>query len=99
MPNFGRYIIDADTFANATTIADPVTGATAPDGVYQYGGVYRVMTGGILSSVFTSCPSCCVDCGTTTFVIGLTKKPKPDLLSKGDLKGCVCISTDAAGHC
>ena len=73
MPNFGRYIIDADTFANATTITDPVTGVTAPDGVYQYGGVYRVMTGGILSSVLTSCPSCCVDCGTTTFVIGLTK--------------------------
>lgn len=73
MPNFGRYIIDADTFTDATTITDPVTGVTAPDGVYQYGGVYRVMTGGILSSVLTSCPSCCVDCGSTNFVIGLTK--------------------------
>lgn len=73
MPNFGTYYIDAENFVDATTILD-VSGGLAPDGVYQFNGVYREMSGGVLSSVITYCDSCCESCSSTfVYPIDVTK--------------------------
>ncbi len=63
MPNFGTYYINAATFNDATTITD-AAGATAPDGVYQFNGIYRSLTSGVLGSIFF-CDTCCAGCSST----------------------------------
>jgi hypothetical protein len=74
MPNFGTYYIDAPNFIDATTITD-AAGAVAPDGIYQFNGVYRVMASGALSSVITYCDSCCESCSATfVYPINVTKR-------------------------
>ena len=74
MPNFGTYYIDAPNFIDATTITD-AAGAAAPDGIYQFNGVYREMASGALSSVITYCDSCCESCSATfVYPINLTKR-------------------------
>lgn len=74
MPNFGTYYIDAPNFIDATIITD-AAGVAAPDGIYQFNGVYREMVGGVLSSVITYCNSCCESCSATfVYPINATKK-------------------------
>jgi len=63
MPNFGTYYINAATFNDATTITD-AAGATAADGVYQFNGIHRTLTGGVLGSIFF-CDTCCAGCSST----------------------------------
>jgi hypothetical protein len=65
MPNFGTYYINATSFNNATTIYTDATLTTlAPDGVYQFNGVHRTLTSGVLGSVFY-CDTCCAGCSAT----------------------------------
>lgn len=65
MPNFGTYYIDAISFNNATTIyTDATLSTVAPDGVYQFNGVHRTLTSGVLGSVFY-CDTCCAGCSST----------------------------------
>jgi len=65
MPNFGTYYINATTFNNATAIYTDATLTTlAPDGVYQFNGVHRTLTSGVLGSVFY-CDTCCAGCSAT----------------------------------
>jgi hypothetical protein len=65
MPNFGTYYINAVSFNDATAIyTDATLTTTAPDGVYQFNGVHRTMTGGVLGSVFY-CDTCCAGCSST----------------------------------
>ena len=63
MPNFGTYYINAATFNDATTITDAV-GSPAADGVYQFNGIHRTLTSGVLGSVFY-CDTCCAGCSST----------------------------------
>jgi hypothetical protein len=65
MPNFGTYYINAISFNNATTIyTDATMSSVAPDGVYQFNGVHRTLTSGVLGSVFY-CNTCCAGCSST----------------------------------
>ena len=72
--SFGTYYINAESFAAATSIfTDADMTITAPDGVYQFSGIYRAMSSGVLGSPIT-CPTCCVVCsGTAVYVIPNTK--------------------------
>ena len=65
MPNFGTYYIDATSFNDATAIYTDATLTTpASDGVYQFNGVHRTLTSGVLGSVFY-CDTCCAGCSAT----------------------------------
>ena len=65
MPNFGTYYINAASFNDATAIYTDATLTTpAPDGVYQFNGVHRTATGGVLGSLFY-CETCCAGCSST----------------------------------
>jgi len=65
MANFGTYYIDAATFSDATTIFTDATFTTvAPDGIYQFNGIHRTLTSGVLGSI-TFCPTCCAGCSST----------------------------------
>jgi len=65
MANFGTYYIDAATFSDATTIYTDANYTTyAPDGIYQFNGIHRTLTGGVLGSIFF-CDTCCAGCSST----------------------------------
>jgi hypothetical protein len=63
--SFGTYYINAETFSDATAVFTNNSFTNlAADGTYQFGGVYRVQTNGVLGVPFT-CISCCEPCGTS----------------------------------
>jgi hypothetical protein len=63
--SFGTYYINAETFSDATAVfTSSSLNTLAADGTYQFGGVYRVQTNGVLGVPFT-CMSCCEPCGTS----------------------------------
>ena len=72
--SFGTYYINAETFSQASTVfSDSGMTIVATDGVYQFGGVYRNMTNGILGPP-TTCMSCCAPCGaSTTYTVSAEK--------------------------
>ena len=92
MPNFGTYYIDAPNFIDATTITD-AAGVPAPDGIYQFNGVYREMVSGVLSSVITYCDSCCESCSATfVYPINATKRDYHKMCSNvGESTGTAII--------
>ena len=92
MPNFGTYYIDAPNFIDATTITD-AAGVPAPDGIYQFNGVYREMASGVLSSVITYCDSCCESCSATfVYPINATKRDYHKMCSNvGESTGTAII--------
>ncbi len=62
---FDTYYINAATFNDATAIYTDATLTTdAPDGVYQFNGIHRELTSGVLGSIF-SCGTCCAGCSST----------------------------------
>ncbi len=91
MPNFGTYYIDAPNFIDANTITD-AAGVVAPDGIYQFNGVYREMASGVLSSVI-SCDSCCESCSATfVYPIDVTKNDYHKMCSNvGESTGTAII--------
>ena len=91
MPNFGTYYIDAPNFIDATTITD-AAGVVAPDGIYQFNGVHRTLTSGVLGSVFY-CDSCCESCSATfVYPINVTKKDYHKMCSNvGESTGTAII--------
>ena len=92
MPNFGTYYIDAPNFIAANTITD-AAGVPAPDGIYQFNGVYREMVSGVLSSVITYCDSCCESCSATfVYPINATKRDYHKMCSNvGESTGTAII--------
>lgn len=63
--SFDTYYIDAESFNNATTIyTDSALTTTAPDGIYQFNGIHRTLTGGVLGSIYY-CDTCCAGCSST----------------------------------
>ncbi len=80
--SFGTYYIDSVDFESATNIfTDAGMTTTAPDGVYQYNGVHRTMTNGILGAVDT-CPSCCAPCGLTVYPVPTAKNRMYEVCAK-----------------
>jgi hypothetical protein len=71
---FNTYYINAENFSDATSIfTDAAMTNIAPDGTYQFNGVHRTMTGGVLGSPFF-CGTCCANCsGTYIYPIPPTK--------------------------
>jgi len=70
--SFGTYYLNAETFEEATGIfTNGSLTVSAPDGTYQFGGVYRVQTNGVLGVPFT-CISCCQSCSSTVFQLNAT---------------------------
>ncbi len=70
--SFGTYYLNAETFEEATGIfTNGSLTVSAPDGTYQFGGVYRVQTNGVLGVPFT-CLSCCQSCSSTVFQLNAT---------------------------
>jgi hypothetical protein len=62
---FDSYFINATVFSDATSIfTDSDMTIVAPDGVYQFNGVHRTMSGGVLGSPFF-CGTCCANCSKT----------------------------------
>lgn len=62
---FDTYYINAATFNDATIIYTDATLTTeAPDGVYQFNGIHREFTSGVLGSIFF-CDTCCAGCSST----------------------------------
>tara|TARA_R110002020_G_scaffold33402_5_gene101733 strand:- start:336 stop:1577 length:1242 start_codon:yes stop_codon:yes gene_type:complete len=62
---FDTYYINASTFNDATIIYTDATLTTvAPDGVYQFNGIHRTLTSGVLGSIFF-CDTCCAGCSST----------------------------------
>jgi hypothetical protein len=62
---FDSYFINATVFSDATSIfTDSDMTIVAPDGVYQFNGVHRTMSGGVLGSPFF-CGTCCANCSGT----------------------------------
>tara|TARA_R110000868_G_scaffold2406_5_gene17894 strand:+ start:2779 stop:4029 length:1251 start_codon:yes stop_codon:yes gene_type:complete len=62
---FDSYFINAAVFSDATSIfTDSDMTIIAPDGIYQFDGVHRTMSGGILGSPFF-CGTCCANCSGT----------------------------------
>lgn len=63
--SFDTYYINAEDFSDATSIfTDASMTTVAPDGTYQFNGVHRTMTNGILGSPFF-CGTCCANCSGT----------------------------------
>jgi hypothetical protein len=62
---FDSYFINAAVFSDATSIfTDSDMTIVAPDGVYQFDGVHRTMSSGVLGSPFF-CGTCCANCSGT----------------------------------
>jgi len=63
--SFDTYYINATLFEDATSVfTDANMTTTAPDGTYQFNGIYRTMSGGVLGSPFF-CDTCCAGCSST----------------------------------
>jgi len=75
--SFDTYYINAQDFSNATSIfTDADMTNIAPDGTYQFNGVYRTMSSGDLGSPFF-CATCCAGCSATyTYPIPSAKNRK-----------------------
>lgn len=75
--SFDTYYINAQDFSNATSIfTDADMTNIAPDGTYQFNGVYRTMSSGDLGSPFF-CATCCAGCSATyTYPIPSAKNQK-----------------------
>lgn len=64
MATLGNYYYDGTSFAMATGLwLDQQLLNPAPNGYYAQGGIYRQLTGGILSNA-VACPSCIYNCGS-----------------------------------
>jgi len=74
---FNTYYINAENFSDATSIfTDAAMTNPAPDGTYQFNGVYRTMSSGDLGSPFF-CATCCAGCSSTyTYPIPSAKNQK-----------------------
>ncbi len=75
--SFDTYYINAQDFSDATSIfTDAAMTNPAPDGTYQFNGVYRTMSSGDLGSPFF-CATCCAGCSSTyTYPIPSAKNQK-----------------------
>jgi hypothetical protein len=75
--SFDTYYINAQDFSDATSIfTDAAMTNPAPDGTYQFNGVYRTMSSGDLGSPFF-CATCCAGCSATyTYPIPSAKNRK-----------------------
>ena len=75
--SFDTYYINAQDFSDATSIfTDAAMTNPAPDGTYQFNGVYRTMSSGDLGSPFF-CATCCAGCSSTyTYPIPSAKNRK-----------------------
>ncbi len=80
--SFNTYYINAQDFSNATSIfTDADMTNIAPDGTYQFNGVYRTMSSGDLGSPFF-CATCCAGCSATyTYPIPSAKNQKSTVCS------------------
>jgi len=72
--SFDTYYINAENFSDATSIfTDAAMTTVAPDGTYQFNGVHRTMSSGVLGSPFF-CGTCCAGCsGTYIYPIPASK--------------------------
>lgn len=63
--SFDTYYINAESFSDATLVfTDPAMTLIAPNGTYQFNGVYRTMANGVLGAPFF-CGACCSLCSST----------------------------------
>jgi hypothetical protein len=63
--SFDTYYINAENFSDATSVfTDAAMTTVAADGTYQFNGVHRTMSSGVLGSPFF-CDTCCAGCSAT----------------------------------
>jgi hypothetical protein len=97
----GVYYIDAASFADATGVwTNEGLSVVAPEGYYQYGGVYRrLLPDGTLLPGF-ACPDCGLqpvyggDTATTVLRVGVSERTSRIRIITGDGTGAVRINID-----
>jgi hypothetical protein len=91
--SFDTYYINAENFSDATSVfTDSAMTTVAPDGTYQFNGVYRTMSSGDLGSPFF-CETCCAGCSSTyIYPISSSRNEKFTVCSNiGSLTGSAII--------